>query len=358
MSVIEKKDRLLSKRFLASSIDAPLPSQYKEAITELQDIFSGHSGERKPVSECACCGSDVAYKIAEKDRYGIFLETLVCEQCGFIFSGEHFSDDFSGKYYSTYANIFKNNGKSPEFLFDQRTKQGAYCWTRRNYVEQVLGKKFEAVKQVVEVGCNDGCNLYPYHIEGKATVGLDFDEARLAAGRSKGMTMLRGSLQDLPEGQCTPGLVILSHLVEHLSDLDVFFTDLYERLQPGSYIYVEVPGYQWAVKTRRDIETVDNYTGSNDLLPYLQLEHNYCFNLSTLRTFVERAGFFFIEGDEIVRAVFAKPEESSEKNLKPFQLDQRGETVLQYFSSVEKNYQREFMRRLARRIYRGLKRYA
>ena len=95
-----------------------------------------------------------------------------------LFSSKYFSADFAEDYYANYADEFKSLNQSPKEMFERRTAPKAYTWIRKNYIKEYLGNNYKKLQTVIEVGCNDGCNLYPYHLDGKKVAGCDFDEQR------------------------------------------------------------------------------------------------------------------------------------------------------------------------------------
>ena len=86
-------------------------------------------------------------------------------------------------------------------------------------------------------------------------------------------------------------------------DIDEVFQIVRGLLSPHGLLYIEVPGILWH---RNDFSksTVEGYPKSDDILGYLQLEHNYCFELETLRQFACRNGFRMVAGDEVIRTLF------------------------------------------------------
>lgn len=49
----------------------------------------------KTIEKCPICNHERFLLIAEKDRYGIPLDTMVCEKCGLVFSLNQMTTDGS-----------------------------------------------------------------------------------------------------------------------------------------------------------------------------------------------------------------------------------------------------------------------
>ena len=347
MSVnINIEHRILSKRYLYRS-RFPWYEKKDNVIYNLLLKLNENKNEevRKKVNSCPLCGRTNAILISMRDRYGFPLSTLICSECEFIYSHEIFSEKFIQFYYGEYAIKFKRGSESLGSLFDKRTLKSAYCWTRKFFFESSFDNINETKKivDIVEFGCSDGANLFPYYIEGKKVYGFDYDMERIKYGRSRGLNLYKGSLDEFIRLKIKPNLIILSHFIEHLVNIDVFLSRLYECIPNMTYLYVEVPGIRFLVRPKKRIENIDNYRSSMNLLDNIQLEHNYFFDLKTLVMFFKRNGFRLIQGDEIVRAVFIKDDSNShlEKSI-----NYEYGNIFDYLKSIEKEYMKRWFYRL------------
>jgi hypothetical protein len=93
-------------------------------------------------------------------------------------------------------------------------------------------------------------------------------------------------------------------VLEHFIDVDSELRQIRKILREGGYVYVEVPGIMNMNRPRAQALSEDGFRSTNDFLGYLQFQHNYHFELNTLRHFFERHGFEFLSGDEWIRAIF------------------------------------------------------
>ncbi|MBW1703046.1 MAG: class I SAM-dependent methyltransferase [Deltaproteobacteria bacterium] len=187
-------------------------------------------------------------------------------------------------------------------------------------------------------GCGDGCNLLPYHLLGKKVIGCDYDEASLEAGRRSGIRLVRGGTEELLKSEIKADLVIiLSHVLEHFIDVDAELRRIEDILREGGYVYIEVPGIRNLNRPRSQVLSEDGFRSTNDFLGYLQFQHNYHFELHTLKRFFERQSFQFITGDEWIRAIFryvGKPGASVGAE------DYRSNSdIMDHLKAVEKDYQ-------------------
>jgi hypothetical protein len=184
-------------------------------------------------------------------------------------------------------------------------------------------------------------------------IGFDLDHNRLAAGRRAGLDLRTGGADSFGTISRQTDLVLLSHMLEHMHDVDQTLKMIRGGLRRDSYLYIEVPGIAGLVKPKDKCSVIDGYQASNDFLGYLQFEHNYCFELSTLTAFAERNGLRRIAGDEIVRALFVPTENAAP--CRP--LEKKGDVVVARLRTVERDYlsRNPFYKRILRRLYYAAK---
>ena len=293
--------------------------------------------------------------IARKDRLGLPVEILICDECGLVFSGTYFSDSSASIYYGNYANSLKNRGRSAQALFDSRSGPGSYAWLRYHWVREKIAKTGKEIKTVMEVGCNDGCNLLPYQKNGLEVFGCDFDEERMGPGRAAGLNLLIGGVEQLKKVDRQADLLIYSHSLEHMSNVDRALIEAKEILSAEGMIYIEVPGIMYWNRKRSESIQDQWLRSGNDLLAYLQMEHNYCFEWRTLKHFAARNGLAPVIGDEFIRSLFQR---GAAQDVNGSQPDKQGERVYQYLFDLEKDWRKSnpFWKRAARKIKRALKR--
>ena len=328
-------------------------NEFRKEIESGQVVLSQHAG-------CPQCDGQNAILISAKDRLGLPCDSVVCEPCGLVYNNSYMDTTLADHFYSHYWGRIHWAG-DPQRNFVHRTKPDAYSWKRFAFVCLALGEQMADIRTVFEIGCGDGCNLLPYHCAGKQVVGCDLDEDFLLPGREQGMDLMVGRLEQLAATDRKADLVILSHVFEHMLDLDAMISQVRALLRPPGWVYVEVPGIlNWNRTTRRS-RAEDGYRSGNNFLSYLQFQHTFHFDLQHLRTFWERGDFYFYQGDEWVRALFTT--EKQEKVVPGLQMAAGlgdsvnkpqmkpllpGEQIVAYLRDIEKDYQSSIFQ-----LYRG-----
>ena len=343
---MQQRRSLLSGRFRADGTPCiHLESDTLKHLGDFTDELRRGSISMMQHARCPLCGAVSGWLIGEKDRLGVPCSTVVCDGCGLALNDSFLDVESSTRFYREYWRILQWGGDSGH-TFRVRTRPGAYAWKRFAYIALHLGEHFAGIRQVVEPGCGDGCNLLPFHLSGRKVLGADYDEESLEAGRGAGMDLMRGDAESLSRSAGSADLVLLSHVVEHFSNIDKELVHVRDLVTPGGYVYVEVPGLRNMNRPRACALSEDGYRSTNDVLSYLQFQHNYHFELATLKAFFVRNGFECISGDEWVRALFVyRPRGDT---VPPAQNGAPAGGVIEYLRAVEADY-----RSVRDRVLRG-----
>jgi SAM-dependent methyltransferase len=348
---------LLSDRFENNQIPwVPQAQIIKVAVRELTDIFSRSANQQFVNHDCCplCQQSDLTI-IAHKDRYALPMNTAICINCDLVFSTNYFSPEFATKYYNKYAITFKATVNTPLQLFNNRIKSSAYCWSRFEWIKGNLDDQFKKIRNVLEIGTCDGANLFPFYKAGFKTIGCDYDSKRLNVGKKFGLKLNHGDFYQYIDQGYKADLIILSHVLEHMGDINYQLSNIKKLLAPSGYLYIEVPGLRGLNRVSKNQLISDGYVSSNDFLGYLQREHNYCFELRTLQAFLEKNGFQMIKGDEIVRSLFSIGKQAIDK--KPISCQIPNNKIIDYLKIVEEDCisQNPWYRKKFRSLYYHLK---
>jgi SAM-dependent methyltransferase len=105
-----------------------------------------------------------------------------------------------------------------------------------------LHTRIDAGDRVLEIGCDRGQVLST--IRAAERVGVDYDEAAIAAGRKAfpELTLIAGEAREYLAHANPFDVLILSHVLEHVDDPEQFLASVKDRFER---IYVEVPDFDW-----------------------------------------------------------------------------------------------------------------
>ena len=344
---MKKTNSLLSYRFSSKNQKNIIKGKNLSfPVSEIQTSSHNH---------CPACGNEEGWLIAEVDRVGFPCDTVICKSCQFVINDSYLSNPIS--FYEKYWG--EEHWGNPKENWMRRTSPDAYSWKRMAYVAMNLGNQFQGIDNILEIGCGDGCNLFPYHLFGKSVLGCDYDDKYLDMGRTQGMNLISGGIDSIPDDKKFD-LIQLVHVFEHMLDLDEEISKIKKLIKRNGFVYVEVPGIlNWNRKNSESVKE-DGFSSSNNFLSYLQLQHNYHFDLAHLLLFWERNGLKVISCDEWARIIFQK--KNGETNF--INGDQSSTDVLSYLQEIEEDYNRVLLnswkkqllspRFIAAQIKRGL----
>ena len=228
--------------------------------------------------------------LAEKDRFGIPVKSIICSKCGLVRSSKVFDEAGQIDFYTHhYRNIYVGEADNKgSFYKDQ--------YNRGKILLDILRKTVDIrdIEKVVEIGCGAGGIMAPFHEAGFDCLGIDFDEDYLSFGIEKGLNLQKGDYQGLIKDNYAD-VIILSHVMEHFTDPVKEMVGVVRKMAEGKYLVVEVPG----------IFNIDK-SYFNPIL-YLQNAHTYSFYFQFLKIFFEKLGLNVLFGNEKSVVILQKP---------------------------------------------------
>ena len=250
----------------------PLRSKVKKA----RDLFLHKiaCGEYNTV-ECNCiCGAkkdDVL--IATVDRYGVPVNTFICKHCGLLRIDPYLDDVSLQKFYNTdYDKIYRTT-LSQKHFFNEQVKSGERILSAVSKIKSDLN---EAI--VMEIGCSMGGNLLPFKRVGCSVFGADYNEDHVCKGRQLGMDLRVGSWSQLQDA-APADILILSHVLEHMTDPIAFLKNIMTLVKDDGFLYIAVPAVE---------DIPESY--DHDIMLWLQNAHAYNFSNVTLKEVVAHGG--------------------------------------------------------------------
>lgn len=282
------KEKLLGSdyKFIEANVPAGLnESQKKARQLFLDEIHRG--GRYTAIDTCPFCAASDFMKISERDSRGLPTEIVSCDGCGGCFKSSTMNPEATRFHYEKISYVLRGkelSESSIEKLFKERVSSFAY--PRYNFIRHFI--RLDPSRDLIaEFGCGDGANLVPWKREGFDVLGMEFDTRMVEFGGNKGLRLLAEDFMTYDFSKKRPKLVILSHFLEHVSDLGAVLKRLHSILDPHGYLFVEVPG------TR--------VQGLGKPLSIFDVEHNYYFDLGSLSGALRKNSFDIVYGDEYIR---------------------------------------------------------
>lgn len=312
----------LSPRLVRTpTAEFPLTS---EQIAVRDRLLRGLLDGSYPTVDVACfCGEREAITIAERDRYGLPVTTVLCPRCGLLRTSPRMDTETTRRFYeSDYRELYSGSMDRGTMLQMQRIRGAKFLTALQR------AGLLDGVRTVFEVGCGAGGILLPFARAGMNTAGCDLGADYLEVGRAHGLRLVHGDVSGLlAEVAHQADLVVLSHVAEHFTELTRELADVMRAVRPGGYLLVEVPG----------VMTIPRDYQSNILL-YLQNAHNYHFTAATLGYVLRSMGLQLVSADEQVVAIARRPGAWDQPEVHPTPPAGEAARVLRFLAATEKRY--------------------
>lgn len=267
VEIIFKLPRYLRYYYRASHLN----DQNRNAIRNFIRRLESGDVERLNVS-CPNCRVSRGKLLFNRDRYGIPWDTVVCRECGMLYSNPQMTQDSTRQFYSSddYRQIYGGGDllRDSADRFDLQSIDRSQAYHQLTYYDFIKDSGTK-IKSVAEIGAGGGWNLIPFINEGIVCQGYDFSPILIDAGRQQGIDMRDLSTTKL-SGQYD--LIILRHVLEHVDEPIVQLKQLSSHLSENGQLFIEVPGIV-------------------EKIPSLQNAHYHYFSETTLASVVGQAGF-------------------------------------------------------------------
>jgi SAM-dependent methyltransferase len=296
------KDGLISERYRFR--EDYIPSNLSKRQREACGVFLEKIHRKREyvyVDKCPYCGHDSFIKISETSAKGLPADIVICSSCDGCFKYNVMNPQANRFHYENISYALRGKETTDaaiEKLFNFRVKTFAY--PRYRFISQFLNLK-PGRDLIVEFGCNDGANLFPWRQKGFDVLGIDFDPIVVEFGRCKGLDMVSGDFIDYDFAGRRPALIIMTHVIEHVTDVNQLMSRLHDVLAPDGRLFLEAPGTMAG--------SLENF------LACIDVEHNYYFDEATLNRLAHRHRFENIYSDEYISALYA-PVESGIREAK------------------------------------------
>ena len=180
-----------------------------------------------------------------------------------------------------------NSFIDPEIFFNRQIKEGE---KRYNLIKKYF--KIENSHRILDLGGGAGGNLVNFSKDTKNLFLADYFEPYLNYGKSKGIQIIKGGLQDI---DFKPDIIILSHVIEHWDNFHLEIENLIKIQQFNKTInYIEFPGIDSLKLGRRE----------GDFKEDIHYPHVYYFTSYVFENLMNRHGFEKIYIDSNIKSVF------------------------------------------------------
>ncbi|MFN8528533.1 MAG: methyltransferase domain-containing protein [Anaerolineae bacterium] len=225
---------------------------------------------------CACCGS-MDYQVARRgDRFKFGLRTVVCTQCGLLFTSPRPSAEWFDEFYRFHYRKYYEAVDQPDETYLNRD------WIRGRHLRNIdiLAPHLKPVGMLLDIGCAEGTFLHAFgeRFPDWHKIGIDPSESFTAFARSHFHldNIHQGNIQALTTWDAEQfDLITAGHVLEHLLDPNEFFILCRRLLKPDGLLFIDVPDTESGIRGLQNIH----------------IGHVYHFTRSTISNFLAKHGF-------------------------------------------------------------------
>ncbi|MDP3920780.1 MAG: class I SAM-dependent methyltransferase [Candidatus Omnitrophota bacterium] len=243
-----------------------------------------YSALEKEETACVLCGSLQHVLVSNRDRYHMGIRTVMCRQCGLVFTNPRPSQKAMRQFYrDSYAEFYFS---TPHPAMDYRRGSDIHKRAKRlfGFIRPILDAKGKRAPTVFDAGCGSGVLLHLFRKVYPTSIlyGAELNPAlaRYAAKRNDAIVYDGGIEEAVSSGTARRGsfdVIILNHVLEHLHDPVGQLGTLRELLKPNGHLLVELP------------DITSPYW--RDPYEMFHIAHLYHFSPTTLRGVLNRGGF-------------------------------------------------------------------
>lgn len=223
---------------------------------------------------CEICGVSNEYELSTRDRDGRYLRTVICRQCGFVYTNPRpVSSEIEEYYKHSYRLDYKGIYQPKK----RHTLRAAKVAIKR--IQQIQEYISSGVK-ALDIGSGSGEMVYAMCSIGADCSGLEPNEGYASYARDiLGLPISIGCVENttLPENYYD--IVTMYHVIEHSYSPLRALRNIHSCLKPNGILVVECPNVEAHCQTPSN---------------RLHRAHLYNFNEVTLRTLGENTGFQLI----------------------------------------------------------------
>lgn len=271
---------LLAPRFAYPPTAGFRPALHNDAQRRhMQQLAAAMAEGQLGWQETTCpCGQQAEdAPLAEIDRYGLAMRTVICLHCGTLRFDPYLDDQALESFYGQWYQQLYIRSTDPREYFG---RQGAYGARLLAHFQPTLAPG----ANVLEIGCGAGGALHAFQQAGYRVTGFEYDQRLIEYGRSRGVADLHHGGADVLNGLLHQGrwdVIYLHHVFEHVGRPEQMLSAIRGALAYRGRLLVIVP----------DVTRIDRFAiPAGDLQTFLHISHKYNFTPSGLAQLAARCG--------------------------------------------------------------------
>ncbi len=243
------------------------------------------------------CGSKKNQTVFEYDRYGLFSPTVICNDCGLLFTNPRPNLEYLNKFYSQgmyrafYESVKYSSQPIKKLSLSELSESFSEDYESSDFIFNHTKNYINNEDLVLEIGMGGGWNLIPFENKNRL-YGTDLDKDLCELATIKGINnVICGDIDDINFGKKFK-LIILNHVIEHLHNISDYLIKIRSLLCADGYLYVGCPSYNH-IHNYGEIQNVHLYYFTKNNLINILSKNNFKIDNFGFEDKINQFGIFY-----------------------------------------------------------------
>jgi 2-polyprenyl-3-methyl-5-hydroxy-6-metoxy-1,4-benzoquinol methylase len=235
------------------------------------------------LNQCPSCGNSNLNTILRAKDYTVskeFFDIVKCDSCQFVFTNPRPKANEAGKFYQSENYISHSNTQKGLINKLYHTVRKVTLRQKTNWIEDYK----KGNKKLLDIGCGNGHFLHAAKERGWNITGMELDPQTAKKAKDLIQETIHPSISTIPENE-TFDLISLWHVLEHVYELDDYFTFFKNHLSKSGKLLFALPNH-----LSYDAQVFQEYWAAYDVP-----RHIYHFNPKTLENLAIKHGFRLVK---------------------------------------------------------------
>jgi len=238
------------------------------------------------VENCNLCGARDFNTLCNRDRYGFDVGVCMCSACGLVFlnpmmTANAYAEFYQGVYRPLLTAYYNKPYTAQTIRPEAETYAEALMDRLRPFAQQIHGVA------ALDIGGSTGAVSSALAREfGIDSLVLDPSEDELQEAAASGLRVMHGLVDKLEDSDESFGLITLCRSVDHLTDISFTLKSIRSKISNGGLFFVDIVDLYRACAQK-----------GNELTEAIKIDHPYYLTTSTMRAYLELAGFCIVAED-------------------------------------------------------------
>jgi SAM-dependent methyltransferase len=189
-----------------------------------------------------CNSSDLTGWSIDCSRQGPHISRVKCKKCGLIFANPMADNNELSKYYSNYSDTKKYEGYDLQAIAKKNIKRIDKLSKREIFNEAKYISHFNGNDKFLDIGCGLGLGLAYARKLGFKLYATEFDQNAIDfINANFDADCFLGGLKKAKYPDNFFDLIHVSHVIEHVTDLDEFIVEIKRILKKDGFVCIGTP---------------------------------------------------------------------------------------------------------------------